>query len=105
MLHEMNNRKIGMSHEHHHTHTHNNIKHKDKHIPNTNTNINQTHRQQQPNHTHVNTLKQTEMKKYYQHFKRTNSAHAIGISSHNNNNNTDIILKNCTFNNYKKCSH
>ena len=101
MLHEMNNRKIGMSHDHHHTHTHNS-KHKD------NTNTNQTHRQQQqqqPNHTHVNTLKQTEMKKYFQHFKRTNSAHAIGISSHNNNNNNDIILKNCTFNNYKKCSH
>lgn len=101
MLHEMNNRKIGMSHDHHHTHTHthNNSKHKD------NTNTNQTHRQQQqqPNHTHVNTLKQTEMKKYFQHFKRTNSAHAIGISSHNNNN--DIMLKNCTFNNYKKCSH
>ena len=104
MLHEMNNRKIGMSHDYH---THNS-KHKDKHILNTN----QTHRQQQqqqqhPNHTHVNTLKQTEMKKYFQHFKRTNSAHAIGIgiSSNNNNNNNDTMLKNCTFNNYKKGSH
>ena len=68
------------------------MNHQHKHTPNTN----QTQRQ---NHTHMNKLKQNEMKKYFQHFKRTNSAHAIGIS------NTNDILKNCTFNNYKKGSH
>lgn len=46
-------------------------------------------------------IKETEMKKYFQNFKRTNSANAIGLSDKN----TTSILKNCTFNNYKKCSH